>query len=160
MPFVYRVIKKRHPIYDATGSMLHGGRWSSAGRALIYASEHYATAILEKLVHAGRLQLPGPHHAAVIVIPDDLPTEQFDPARHPRWNTSDSIVARRFGDAWVGEARTSVLLVPSIPGQPAEWNYVINLAHPDATRIRVLQPFDVIWDGRLFGPPTSAPTEL
>jgi hypothetical protein len=34
-----------------------------------------------------------------------------------------------------------------------ERNFIINPTHPDAARIRVGQPFDVVWDGRLFGPP-------
>jgi hypothetical protein len=48
-----------------------------------------------------------------------------------------------------------VLAVPSVPGQPIEWNLVINPSHPAARRVRPLAPFDVEWDGRLFGPPTG-----
>jgi RES domain-containing protein len=156
MPVAYRVAKKRHPVYDASGSVLYGGRWSSKGRAVIYAAEHYATAILEKLVHAGRLELPGPHHAAAIFIPDNVRIERFDPAAHPGWERPDSAVARDYGDAWFAARRTPVLAVPSVPGQPMEWNYLINTTHPEARRIRPLESFDVIWDGRLFGPPTGS----
>ena len=155
MPVVYRIAKKRYPVYDATGSVLVGGRWTSRGRAVIYAAEHYATALLEQLVHAGRLRLPGRHHAAAIVIPDDVRIERFDPAAHPGWEREGSSVARAFGDEWLDAARSAVLAVPSIPGQPVEWNYLISPMHPDAARIRPLEPFDVVWDGRLFGPPTG-----
>jgi RES domain-containing protein len=149
---VFRVAKKRHPIYDPAGAVRVGGRWTSPGLAVIYTAEHYATAILEVLVHNGRLALPGPHHAQAIVLPDELRIERFDPSAHPGWNLEGSIVARRYGDAWVAASRTPVLAVPSVPGQPAEWNYLINPAHPEARRIRPLDPFDVVWDGRLFGP--------
>ena len=71
MPTVFRLAKRRYPVYDGSGAALEGARWNSPGRVLIYASEHYATALLEKLVHAGRTQLPGAHHAAAIEIPDD-----------------------------------------------------------------------------------------
>ena len=97
MPIVYRMAKRRYPIYDGSGAALEGARWNSPGRLLIYASEHYATAILEKLVHAGRTQLPGPHHAAAIEIPDDLPSEQFDPGMVVGWDSEDSAAAR---DVW------------------------------------------------------------
>ena len=153
MPVVYRIAKKRYPVYDGTGSILVGGRWTSKGRAVIYTAEHYATALLEKLVHAGRLQLPGPHHAAAIVIPDDVRIERFDPATHPGWDIEGSTVARAYGDAWLTSQRTPVLAVPSVTGQPAEWNCLIDPAHPEADRIRPLGSFDVLWDGRLFGPP-------
>ena len=156
MPTVYRLAKRRYPIYDGSGAALEGARWNSPGRLLIYTSEHYATAILEKLVHAGRTLLPGAHHAAAIEIPDDLPLEEFDPSTVPGWETEDSAAAREYGDEWHAEGRSAVLVVPSLPGQPVERNFIINPSHPDAARIRVLPSFDVTWDGRLFGPP--APT--
>jgi RES domain-containing protein len=152
VPTVYRLAKRRYPVYDGTGAALEGARWNSPGRLLIYASEHYATALLEKLVHAGRTQLPGPHHAAAIEIPDDLLVISFDPAAAPGWDAEDSQPARDYGDAWHAGARTAVLVVPSLAGQPIERNFIINPMHPDATRIRVLPSFDVVWDGRLFGP--------
>lgn len=155
MPVIYRVGKKRHALYDVAGAVRAGGRWTSPGVPVIYAAEHYATAILEILVHRGRLALPGPHHAMRIEVPDDVPAEAFNPPAHPGWELEGSSVARAFGDAWVAEGRTAVLLVPSVPGQPEEWNYILNPAHPDATHIHPQRPFDVIWDGRLFGPPAG-----
>ena len=156
MPTVFRLAKRRYPVYDGSGAALEGARWNSPGRVLIYASEHYATAILEKLVHAGRTQLPGAHHAAAIDIPDDLPLEVFDPDAVSGWDAEESAAARGYGDQWHAAGRTAVLVVPSIPGQPVERNFVINPAHPDAARIRVGPAFDVVWDGRLFGPPASS----
>jgi RES domain-containing protein len=159
VPTVYRLAKRRYPVYDGTGAAQEGARWNSPGRTLIYASEHYATALLEKLVHAGRTALPGSHHAAAITIPDDLPTEIFEPSAVPGWELEDSGPAREYGDAWHAAARSAVLIVPSLPGQPIERNFIINPAHPNAGRIRVSPPFDVIWDGRLFGPPPGSWSE-
>lgn len=153
MPTVYRLTKRRYPVYDGSGAALEGARWNSPGRFLIYTSEHYATALLEKLVHAGRTLLPGAHHAAGIAIPDDLVAEEFDPANVPGWDAEDSASARAYGDEWHRLGRSAVLIVPSIPGQPVERNFIINPAHPDAGRIRVMPSFDVVWDGRLFAPP-------
>lgn len=156
MPTVYRLAKRRYGVYDGSGAALEGARWNSPGRLLIYASEHYATAILEKLVHAGRTQLPGAHHAAAIEIPDDVSSEQFDPRAVEGWDSEDSAAARAYGDEWHAAGRTAVLIVPSLPGQPIERNFIINPAHPDASRIRVRPTFDVVWDGRLFGPAASS----
>jgi RES domain-containing protein len=153
MPTVYRLAKRRYPVYDGSGAALEGARWNSPGRLLIYTSEHYATALLEKLVHAGRTQLPGAHHAAAIEIPEDLGMEEFDPDSAPGWETEESAIAQSYGDAWHASGRTAVLIVPSLPGQPVERNFIINPAHPNAAHIRVKPPFNVVWDGRLFGPP-------
>jgi RES domain-containing protein len=144
-------------VFDGSGAALEGARWNSPGRALIYTSEHYATAVLEQLVHAGRTQLPGSYHAAAIEIPDDLALEVLDPAALPGWAAEDSASARAYGDDWHARLRTAVLVVPSLPGQPVERNFIVNPSHPDAARIRVGQPFDVVWDGRLFGPPFRSP---
>jgi RES domain-containing protein len=157
VPIVYRLAKRRYPVYDGSGAALEGARWNSPGRLLVYTSEHYATALLEKLVHAGRTQLPGAHHAAAIEIPDDLPIEGFDPAATPGWDSDESAVAQAYGDEWHTSARTAVLVVPSLPGQPVERNFIINPAHPHAARIRVMPSFDVVWDGRLFGPSAASP---
>ena len=40
-----------YPIFDATGSTIFPGRWNTPGSPIIYSSEHYSTALLEKLVH-------------------------------------------------------------------------------------------------------------
>jgi RES domain-containing protein len=156
MPTVYRLAKRRYPVYDGSGAALEGARWNSPGRLLIYTSEHYATAILEKLVHAGRTLLPGAHHAAAIQIPDDIPLEEFESSSVPGWETEDSAAARAYGDEWHAGGRTAVLIVPSLPGQPVERNFIINPAHPDAARITVTPSFEVVWDGRLFGPPARS----
>jgi RES domain-containing protein len=157
LPTVYRLAKRRYPVYDGSGAALEGARWNSPGRTLIYASEHYATTLLEKLVHAGRTQLPGIHHAAAIDIPDDLLAERFDPRAVPGWDAEESASARAYGDEWHASGRSAVLVVPSLPGQPIERNFIINPAHPDAAHIRVGPTFEVIWDGRLFSPPATQP---
>ena len=156
MPVVYRIAKRRHPLYDVTGAVRVGGRWTSPGIPVIYAAEHYATALLEILVHHGRVALPGAHHALSIFLPDDLRVERFDPRGNAGWELEGSSVARRYGDAWFAAARTPVLAVPSVPGYPAEWNLLVNPAHPEAARIRPLESFDIVWDGRLFGPALRA----
>ena len=156
MPLVYRVGKRRHPLYDPEGARRVGGRWTSPGIPVIYTAEHYATAILEILVHRGHLALPGAHHAMAIFVPDDLRIERFDPAAFPGWALEGSSVARAYGDAWYASARSPVLAVPSVPGQPVEWNLIVNPSHADAPRIRPLDPFDITWDGRLFGPPAGS----
>lgn len=146
----WRVAKARHPIYDGTGAMIAGARWNSGGRPVIYAADSYAGALLEILAHVQRPRtLPGPHHAVRIEIPEAL-VEVVDPADLPRWDAKDSPAARAFGDRWLSEQRSAVLVVPSVPCQPDGRNVLINPHHPDASQIRVSAPFDVPWDERLF----------
>jgi RES domain-containing protein len=147
----WRLARKRHPVYTADGARLVGGRWSSPGRSIIYAAEHYSTALLEILVHAGRIRLPGAYHAVRIAIPGDVVVEQFDPGLNPGWDIEGSEVARDYGDEWAATRRTAVLAVPSVVAQPVEWNLLLNTEHPHFPQIIAGAPFDVPWDGRLFG---------
>lgn len=146
----WRIAKKKYDPYDGRGAFMRGGRWSSPGREVVYASRTFEGAILEILAHSLRPRtLPGPHHAVRIEIPDD-DVEELDPAELAGWETKDSAVARDFGDAWLKEERTAALVVPSLPSRPIGRTVLINPEHSEARKIEVSDAFDVPWDDRLF----------
>ena len=66
-----RIRRRPLPLFDGTGARLSGGRWNSPGRAVIYAAETYACAILEILVHSNLNRLPRTHAVLTIEIPPD-----------------------------------------------------------------------------------------
>ncbi|HHV7525758.1 TPA: RES family NAD+ phosphorylase [Burkholderia orbicola] len=70
------------------------------------------------------------------------------------WDGPALQAARRFGDAWLTESRTALLIVPSVVVR-AEFNVLVNPAHPDAVRIVVAEPQPVMWDERLFVMPRA-----
>lgn len=146
----WRIADRRHSVFDGTGARLFGGRWNSPGRPLIYASENYAGAILEILVHAALGRIPGTHAFIQIDIPASLPIESLDPAGLPGWDAEDQIVSRAFGDRWLAEARSAVLLVPSLVTGGLERNLLLNPVHPAFASITASSPQDVRWDSRLF----------
>ncbi|HEU0013660.1 MAG TPA: RES domain-containing protein [Longimicrobium sp.] len=146
----WRITKTRHAPFDGTGALLWGARWNSPGRAVIYAADSFAGAILEILAHSARPRtLPGPHHAVRIDIPDDL-AEMLDPGDLNGWENRDSRPAVEFGDAWLRDARSPAMVVPALPSRPIGRNVLINPGHPAAARISVSAPFPVPWDERLF----------
>ena len=145
-----RVCKARYPAFDGTGAALYGGRWNSPGAPVVYASDSYAGALLEILVHAGTDELPGPHHAVRIDVPADVLVERVRPDALPGWNGAGERVARAAGDRWRAAGRSAVLLVPSVVAAPHDWNAVIDPLHPDAARLHVSESSPVDWDRRLF----------
>ena len=146
----WRVCKTRHAPFDGEGARLYGARWNSPGAPVIYGSDSFAGAILEILVHALRPRtLPGPHHAVRFEVSDAL-VEELAAAALPGWSRPHSAVARDFGDRWLEERRSPVLLVPSLPCRPVGKNLLINPLHPKAGAIVVSEPFGVPWDERLF----------
>jgi RES domain-containing protein len=147
----YRIADGRHPIFDATGAMLHGGRWNSPGSRVIYAAETYAGALLEILVHANLGRLPKNHRAVRIEIPENVSVETVLAEQIPGWDAEDMAASRAFGDAWLEAKRTAVLRVPSVVTAGRECNVVINADHAGFRLIHAGEPEVVVWDRRLFG---------
>jgi len=124
----------QYPIYDATGSTLAPGRWNGSASPAIYTSEHYSTAMLEKLVHAAGLMPPRQYFIS-ITIPNGTVYEMVTHDTHPGWHEAD--------------CRSAILIVPSVVAR-MERNILINPAHPDASGITTALPQPIWWDSRLF----------
>lgn len=137
-----------YPIFDAGGSTVWPGRWNTPSSPMIYASEHYSTAMLEKLAH-GSGHLPPNQHFIEITLPNGLSYEVVTPARVPGWDTA-SPEPRRFGEAWQLEKRSAILIVPSIVAR-IENNVLINPEHPQFKKISHGLHQPVWWDRRLYG---------
>ena len=151
----FRIADARHPIFDPTGAMLHGGRWNSPGTRVIYAAETYAGAMLEVLVHANLAQPPKNHRVVQIEIPGDLAYKTILADELPGWSDPDMLASRAAGDAWIRSGRTAVLFVPSVITGGRENNLLLNTQHPDFPRIRASAPEPVAWDARLFLHPVT-----
>jgi RES domain-containing protein len=155
---LYRIADRRHPLWSGTGAMLNGGRFNSPGRPVIYAALTFAGAMLEVLVHARIGKVPKTHVFVEANAPDDLPVEHHDVGTMPTgWDAAGLSVARAFGDTWLTEARSAILVVPSVVAR-TEFNALVNPLHSDASRIVVGEPQPVVWDERLFVAPASGET--
>jgi RES domain-containing protein len=138
-----------YPIFDATGSTLAPGRWNTAGSPVIYTSEHYSTALLEKLVH-GSGMLPPHQHFTTTTIPKGTSYEVFSPPDLPGWDAMPATVSKAYGERWAQGRRSAILLVPSVIAR-VERNVLINPNHPEFGGIEVSLHEPVYWDRRLFG---------
>lgn len=139
-----------YPIFDAGGARLAPGRWNTAATPLIYASEHYSTAMLEKLANGSGV-LPSNQHYVEITINAGISYETFPADHYEGWAASDMAVSRRYGEDWALERRSAILLVPSVVAR-IETNVLINPDHPEFRRISAGLHQPVWWDARLFGP--------
>jgi RES domain-containing protein len=146
----YRIADSRFPIFDGDGARLVGGRWNSPGRPVIYAAETFSAALLEVLVHSNLGRLPRMHAAIEITIPDTIPIEVLTSCELPGWDAENPSVSRAFGDRWLAERRSAVLLVPSVITWDHERNVLINPEHADFAKITAGKPSEVQWDKRLF----------
>jgi RES domain-containing protein len=143
----FRIADRRHPIFDGTGAFLKGARWNSPGRPVIYAAETFAGALLEMLVHTRIGRIPRTHAAVEIAIPPDVSIEYCHPEQVDFLSAE---AARAFGDAWHHQRRSLILVVPSVAASGRGRNVLINADHSQLGVLRVSEPFEIVWDARLF----------
>src|SRR5438128_11618858 len=86
LTLVYRVLRKAHAKspFDGEGAYRYGGRWSSAGTRLSYASEHESLAMLEYFVHLDAGDPPPDLVLAAANISDEIDRETIDQKKLPR----------------------------------------------------------------------------
>ena len=137
-----------HPIFSGLGAGLFPGRWNTPASPMIYASETFSTALLEKLAHLNGV-LPDNMHGVEVVVPDGVSIEHFDVHAIPDWVSNETATKTR-GDAWYHAKRSLLLRVPSVPAAMVDHNVLINPTHPDFARLATKTPFPVHWDARLF----------
>lgn len=147
---VWRLTRRRFRKLDGEGARRAGGRWNNPGSAVIYTASTLSLAALECLVHVDIEDAPGDLIAMRIEVPDDVPTQELaadglpdDWQREPRHPA-----CIESGERWLGEGRALALCVPSAV-IPEEANWLINPAHPDAGRVRILSTRQFTFDPRL-----------
>lgn len=146
---LWRISARRFAQLDGRGAELYGGRWNSPGRPLVYAASTLSLAMLELLARLPRGEVPRDYVAIPIEVSDDVTVEDVSPGDLPGWDAADQRVSRAFGDAWLVEARSALLLVPAM-AIPQERNILLNPRHLEFARITALPPVELAWNGRLF----------
>jgi RES domain-containing protein len=136
--------------FNGAGAALAGGRWNPTGVRVVYASQHLATACLEKFIH-----LPKPVPAAMRFVQFEIefngvtierPKRAALPANWRQEPVPES--TQEFGLEWFRSGRTAVLAIPSAI-IPEEENYVLNPAHPDFAKLTLSKPKRFEYDARL-----------
>lgn len=140
----------RFPVWSAEGARQVAARWHDLGEDVIYASERYSTALLEKLVYCNGV-LPPNQHFVEVSIPEGVSYEVVTKDSLPDWSHPGCTSARAFGSKWYRESRSAILFVPSVVAR-MERNIILNARHPDwvSKRIDVGLEQPVYWDQRLF----------
>jgi len=139
----WRISRAAFADLSGTGARLYGGRWNSPGRAMIYAAEAAALAVLEVRVHLDLTPdlLPDDYVLTGIAL-DGLAVETLDTLPE---------APQALGDAWLAEARTPVLRVPSFI-VPESFNLLVNPAHSAAAALSIANQRPFRFDERLWVP--------
>lgn len=116
---------------------------------MVYTAESRSLAALEVLVHTEVTGLLSAMHWSAIPVQIEESLIQIAQSLPEDWQQLPAPVStRRFGDAWVAEATTAVLRVPSAV-VPGEYNYLINPRHPHFGKLNIGVPEAFSFDRRL-----------
>lgn len=151
---VYRILRRsfaKSPL-DGEGGYRFGGRWSSPGTRLAYASEHLSLAMLEYFVHLDPADLPKDLVVVRAEIPDGVSRVRVAAKElPPNWRQTPAPPAlARFGDDFVRRRNAAILIVPSVVA-PSEFNWLINPSHTEFRRIRLGKLESFRYDARIVG---------
>jgi RES domain-containing protein len=154
----WRIAKRRYAdtAFDGEGARLHGGRWNSPGRPVVYVSESRALATLEILAGLGSTAVLPAWVLIGVRFPESIVTDVGSflaslgreglPAG---WNAAPPTPAsQQIGDLWLERGESAVLRVPSVI-VPAEHNYLLNPRQSDFGRVEIRVPEEMRLDPRL-----------
>lgn len=113
------------------GADLFGGRWNSKGVRVAYLGTSLAQAAMEVLVHLDRPSLLT-EYSKLSASFDEALVNHIDIADLPDDWAEPTLASsvREVGDRWAQARSSSILQVPGacVIG---EYNFLLNLAHPD-----------------------------
>jgi len=133
------------------GAEKSGGRWNSKGTALVYTSESRALCTTEIAVHTPLGNLPLDYMIITIEIPEDVSVHEVVTSEIPaNWKSfPHSHSTQEIGDNFVNYRKFAVLKVPSVVVQ-GDFNFLINPAHVESSKIKILSTESFDFDERLF----------
>ena len=134
---------------SGNGAKLYGGRWNSFGLPALYTTEHISLAVLEMLVHIKNFQTPLNYFLITLEIPAQVSLVSIDYKKMKKNWKDDSSYLQSMGDAFLTSKQSLVLKVPSAIVE-AENNFIVNPAHPDLVKIKILKSENFIFDKRLY----------
>jgi RES domain-containing protein len=106
----------QHDSLDGRGGLLGSARWHTRGREILYCAPNPATAVLEILVHS-EVREPAAlarHRFIKVDIPDEVSRQSVDEAQLPTDWSRRVTVTRAWGDRWLREGETALLVVRSV----------------------------------------------
>lgn len=147
---IFRIVKKKyeHSAFSGIGGQHTSGRWHTQGKSVVYTSMSASLAALEVLVHWQPMYITQAFVLCCATIPKsciDSTYKNID--LHDSGNDLKS--TQKLGDTWINSSASLALEVPSVI-IASESNYIINPAHSDFNKMKIISTEDFSFDQRLI----------
>jgi RES domain-containing protein len=147
---VWRI--SNHLDLSGTGGLRAAARWHHAGKPIVYLASSPAAALLEVMVHLEMNELnalPDAYQLLKVEVPESLSALELNQHELTENWQENLAHTRALGDRWLHELDSALLAVPSAI-VPHTQNYLLNPAHSDAKKIKVIAHGSYPFDLRLF----------
>lgn len=128
-------------------------RWNTEGQSVLYTGSSRSLSTLELVVHRSTIQPTENYKVMVLSATDeDHLVQQVHTRELPaNWRTIAAYgTLQKIGSDWYTKQESLLLKVPSSV-IVQEYNYLINVTHPDFDKkIKLVRTEDYFWDGRLL----------
>ncbi len=141
-------VQRADTAFDGEGSYKYGNRWNHVGTRVVYLAATTSLAALEVLVHAESYDELPEYRAFPVRFDESLVAEL--PELPPDWQQSPAPQSTKdLGSAW---ARSNQSLLLRVPSAVVAWehNYVLNVLHPDFSKLQIGIPRAFSFDPRLL----------
>jgi RES domain-containing protein len=146
--FLFRITIAKYA--DGLKASGRASRWNSNEVEMIYTSSSQSLACLENVVHRNLFGLNQAFRVLTIQIPQEVSIHEFKLEELPfDWKSFQQMpFTQSLGDEWIKSSKSAVLKVPSSIIQQ-EYNYLVNPAHKDFSKIiiKTVDPF--VFDERI-----------
>jgi RES domain-containing protein len=144
---LYRcALKKWIKDLSGKGAYLHGGRWNSPGRFMVYAAENNVLAALEVALRIPLESISSDYLMISLEISGSIPI--YRPKLPGNWNLQTE-VTRSIGDEFIKKGKYLLMKVPSALITDS-FNFLINPNHPDIKKMKLMEPRTILFDKRLM----------
>ena len=135
---------------SGTGASTYGGRWNSEGKPAIYFTSSRALAVLEVLVHLPPLNIPLDYCILEVEVPDKNMLIIHKENLPDDWsNVSPPAILKKTGNDFLVAESHLIMQVPSSI-VPAEYNYLLNVRHPEMKSVKIIKKEAFSFDNRLL----------
>lgn len=149
---VFRLSKLKYSRdLSGKGAEKSGGRWNSKGTAMVYTGISRALCTAEIAVHTPLGNVPSDYTLTSIELPDAIRITSLEADKLPGdWRSFPHPNSTQLlGDAFIAENKFLAMQVPSVVVQ-GEYTILINPAHKDFNKVRIISTEAFVFDERLF----------
>lgn len=148
----YRISSEKYAF--SLSSSGKANRWNKDGESVIYVGSSRSLSTLELVVHRKSIKPLIPYKVMSISLAEEDPYyEHVRLTSLPKKWREESAYSecQDLGSEWYHSKRSLFLKVPSAI-IPQEFNYIINLSHPDYSdkTVSLIRSDDYFWDDRLL----------